>query len=159
MTEPYNPYQTPSTPANPVGVRITVSSRVLTSLAVAIILQVLTIVIGLVASFIHIESIIPTGLVLSLSGLLVLELSRRTRILSGLLLGLSGPLISLGCFLLIFSLGWSPSDAAAPIPRIGSGYALFACPLAYIAFRSVASQRISSLLSARPESAATPQKV
>ena len=115
-----NPYEAPQTMS--VG-----DQRVFTSgrhfwLQLCICLQMLVVLIGLGVACWQIESIIGTGPILSIVGIIVAVLSYRRSIRSGVLFGLSGLGLSVGVFLTIFLLHWSPDDARIPVPIMGGAY-------------------------------------
>lgn len=129
MNEPFNPYQPPtypeplSTETRPRG------RRVLSIVKILAVLQLTTIVIGLIASVIDVESIMVTGPVLTVLGLICFGAAAWAGVRAGIVLGVSGPAVAVFCFLLIYSQRWSPADAARPIPLIGAAYSAISVPL------------------------------
>lgn len=150
MNDPFNPYQPPAFPEHPATVRVPRSVRLLSILKIAIVLQMAAIVIGLVASFIDVESIVITGPVLTVLGLITLFLAVRTDVGTGFVVGISGPAIAVLCFALIYSQNWSPGDASRPIPLIGTAYAFAAVPLCVVTFLRATSRQFLSAADARP---------
>jgi hypothetical protein len=70
----------------------------------------------------NIETIIASGIILSVSGLAITVAGGIQRSPIIVLFGLSTCLLSVGIFLLIFFRRWSPVDAQRPVPLILIGY-------------------------------------
>ncbi len=88
-------------------------------------LQLLVVMLGiLVAYFINIESIIVTGLVLVLVGLLLSIFSWLDKDLCSLACGVSGVAFSVFIFGLIYHNAWSPSEARRPVLILACVYAI-----------------------------------
>jgi peptidoglycan/LPS O-acetylase OafA/YrhL len=104
-----------------------------------IIVQAGVAVIGTAAAFSDVHSIMFTGLILSGAGVLGILASVRRQHYLGIWIGLSGPAISLGVFLIILLFDLSPTDAQQPIPIIGAVYALAICAIGVIALRGTHS--------------------
>ena len=81
-------------------------------------LLLLTTIVGTIASFLKIESIMVSGVVASLFGVLTAVFGKRSKMSSIMWLGLSAPLFSMACFALIFFNDWSPADARSVIPGV-----------------------------------------
>ena len=127
MTTPDdNPFRAPKSAFEPVE---STSNKNLRRLRVCLGLQCATIALGVAAAFYTIHSIVVTGGILCLVGIVTAFLSRRNRLSDGLAFGLSGPAISLACFTLINLLNWSPADAQHPVSIIAVVYATCALPL------------------------------
>jgi hypothetical protein len=106
------------------------SLKVLNALVAA---QLLAIGGSVLAATIEIESIVGTGPVVSVLGLIVAASARRNRSLGALLLGLSAGLLSLFVFALIAVQDWGPSDAAQPVSMILITYEMVAAPIGLFA--------------------------
>ena len=90
-----------------------------------LLLQLLVVTLGVAAAyFISIESIMVTGVALSVFGLLLSLFSRGARDVCYLACGLSGPAISILVFMLIRYNSWSPSQARIPVLLVGCLYAV-----------------------------------
>lgn len=88
-------------------------------------LQLLVVMLGiLVAYFINIESIIVTGLVLVLVGLLLSIFSWLDKDLCFLACGVSGVAFSVFIFGLIYHNAWSPSEARRPVLILACVYVI-----------------------------------
>ena len=93
------------------------------------VIQCLTIMIGVVAAFIHIESIIASGSVLTSIGLVMTVLSSRVPFVRGVVFSASGPAISVFCFMLILLNNWGPGDAHGPVSGLAAIYGVIFLPL------------------------------
>lgn len=93
------------------------------------IVQLLSIFIAAIAVFIEIETILVSGLVVSILGAITAYLSYRCKNLLGIFWGSSAILISLVTFFRIFISGWSPAEAAVPIACLILGYVVSAIPI------------------------------
>ena len=134
----WNPYQAPiSLPApeqhdaSPSAGHVWLNSCVF--------LQMLVVVVGLALAHWDIHSIIGSGLVLFLVGLLNAILSYRRRLSLGMIFGASGPLFSLLIFGLINLLHWSPDDALQPVRAMAAVYLVcggFAAPFLVLQIRA-----------------------
>lgn len=122
-----NPYRAPQF-AEPVVAPVTQGLSPFW-LRILIAVQATVIVAGLLASFVYIESIIPTGILLSAAGIATLICGWKRRDVAALLFGGSGPAISVVCLAIILLMSWGPNDASRPIPMIGTGYAVVAISL------------------------------
>ncbi len=91
-------------------------------LQLCICLQMLVVLIGLGVACWQVESIIGTGPILSIVGIIVAVLSYQRSMKGGVLFGLSGLGLCVGVFLTIFLLDWSPGDARIPVPIMGGVY-------------------------------------
>ena len=88
-------------------------------------LQLLVVVFGITAAFfIHMETIIATGVALGLVGLVLLVVAWRCDDLAFLVCGFSGPAFSVFVFLLIFFNQWSPNASKGPVLGLSSVYLL-----------------------------------
>lgn len=81
---------------------------------------------GALGTLIDTESVIVTGCLLTAVGALLGILARGAALLPVRLLGASGPVLSLGCFLTIFTLEWSPQEARQPMILVAAFYIAFA---------------------------------
>ncbi len=81
-------------------------------------IQILGVSIAVLAATVEIGSIIFSGPILSVTGLVLAVLRRHDANLARRLFGLSAPLVAILCFLLIFFRSWSPQDAAQPITTL-----------------------------------------
>lgn len=98
-----------------------------------IILQMVVAIAGCVAAFYDVETIVATGPILSIVGILGAITSFRRKVAIGLWASISAPAISLGVFLLIFLRDWSPSYAQGPVPIIGTIYTVALCVMGILA--------------------------
>jgi len=85
-------------------------------------LQLVTTIVGLGFAVWHVESIVGTGPVLSLLGLLVAIVSFRHGLMMAGCVGLSAVPFTAIVFLIIFLQNWSPGDARKPVPVMGAAY-------------------------------------
>ncbi len=85
-------------------------------------LQLVTTIIGLGFSVWHVESIVGTGPILALLGLLVAIVSFRHGLMMAGCVGLSAVPFTAAVFLIIFLQNWSPDDARKPVPVMGAAY-------------------------------------
>lgn len=102
---------------------------------VLIVAQVVGILAAVAASVIDIETIVVSGPLLSLVGLLLGLVSFRRNDGIGLLFGLSTPSVAVLCFCIIFGLRWGPHDAAFPIPCLLAAFAILSVPAGVVALR------------------------
>lgn len=116
MTSEINPYAAPqSEPAKPPGVPVDGTTRRRKfALSMAIILLVGSPLAAAVAVY-DIESIVVSGAILSLIALILIALSVRQDLRP--LNAIAGAMLvmSVGCFLTIFLMGWDPREAQFPI--------------------------------------------
>jgi len=102
---------------------------------VASVLQLITVCVGVPIAWFNIESILFSGPIVSILGLLTTILAIRARSGNTLLLsifGLSGPAISVGTFALIAYQEWSPSDAQEPVSMLLIWYVLIVVPMGLV---------------------------
>lgn len=104
------------------------SSKWLDHLVALAIVQLLSIFIAALAAFIEIETILVSGLVVSILGTITAYLSYRCKNLLGIFWGSSAILVSLATFFTIFISSWSPSEASIPIACLILGYVVSAIP-------------------------------
>ncbi|MEZ6061558.1 MAG: hypothetical protein R3C19_14525 [Planctomycetaceae bacterium] len=128
----HNPYLAPERLHEPAPLPKQFYARKVFLILVGVML--LTIVGGTIAAHIDIESIIVSGAIVSLLGISIAVLAMRVRRWTGVMFGLSGPAITLFCFLLINIQEWSPGDAQVPVSRIVTVYAAVAIVLGIAAF-------------------------
>ena len=146
MTEPddSNPYRSPQVQDTPAEERRLLSR--ISYRAVAI-LQSLTIAIGVPLACWEIETILGSGAILFSFGLLSLAMALRAKFMAGIVFGASGPLMTLGCFVLINVKSWGPSDAQDPIAGLAVVYAFtFGLLGFWTLFRSVPKQPQSQIV-------------
>lgn len=127
-----NPYRAPGV-GRPIPAAVVDSRKRPGWFLIAISVQVITILIGAVATLVYIESILVSGAVLSIIGIVVAMMSLRHKwgdlyVLTAIFGG-SGPILSAGCFLLINLQDWGPSAATEPIGVIAVIYACSFLPL------------------------------
>lgn len=92
--------------------------------------------------FIDVESVVVTGPIEAVLGSLTLGFAIAYRHSAGMILGVSMIGISLLFFLLVLTLGWSPSDAEMPFSIMSGFYLLFSLPLAgYVLYRPPISRQ------------------
>lgn len=108
-------------------------------------LQVLGVSGAVVAAVVDIESIVVTGPVFSVLGVLVALGSLASRSAFNAVLGLSADAMSLFCLVLIASLSWSPDEAQKPVSTILICYETLLLPVALLAMYRTVVPRIASL--------------
>lgn len=86
-----------------------------------------------IGALFEIESIVFTGPIFGIGGLLISAICYRRNIAQGFLFGLFVPTIAVVCFGLIFGLRWSPREAHIPIGLVVCASAVIAMPLAALA--------------------------
>ena len=106
-----------------------------TYIQVLISLQLLSIMASIIAAVVEIETIVWTGPIFSIVGLLIAVPCYRQHFPTGLYFGLSVPTISILCFSIILGLQWGPSTAAVPISCLLVLFAIVALPLGAFAIR------------------------
>lgn len=92
-------------------------------------IQLLGVCGSVIAAAIEIETIMVTGPIFSVAGVVVAcgwKVSRNPLIV---VFGLSAAVVSTFTFFLIFSLSWSPEDAAFPVPLMLLGYEFVIVPI------------------------------
>ncbi|MCP4169839.1 MAG: hypothetical protein GY758_03595 [Fuerstiella sp.] len=136
-----NPFRAPQSEFEPVESRFQPKLR---RLRVCLGLQCTTIAVGVAAALYDIESIVVTGGVLSLFGVLTAFFGGRRQFADAIAFGLSGPAISLFCFGLIFLLSWSPADAQRPVSMIAVVYTTCALPLGLYVWTRTASDSFAA---------------
>lgn len=139
-----NPYLAPETVPEPIqrpAIEPYFWFRIL------VVLHVLLVAIGLGLSYLTIESIMITGAILVVLGILTFATAYRRRSLAGIVLGASGVIFSVGVFLLVVLMDWGPADAKGPVPILIAIYFAITIALATVALlhapqinNSVASQ-------------------
>ncbi len=95
--------------------------------------QVAAILVAVVIAVIEIESIVFSGPLLSISGLLITFLSFRRDRLLGLLFGLSAPTVAAFCLFVIATLEWGPAEAHWPVAALLVLYGFFSIPAGVLA--------------------------
>lgn len=121
-------------------------------------LQLLTVIVGLGVASWKVDSIVGTGPVLSILGILLAIFSYRKSVLTGLLPGLSGPAFSVVVFLIIFFRNWSPHDAQYPVPIMITGY-LVVVLLAVLLMLTQIRNRQQSTSPSQPDSSNVPDSI
>jgi hypothetical protein len=104
---------------------------------VLLVLQMLGIAVGVAAAVWEITSIVCSGPVLSLTGLLLALVSFGRGRGAGLLFGLAVPTTTVFCFAIIAGLGWSPATAHVPISALLFVFGWVALGLCRRAFEEV----------------------
>jgi hypothetical protein len=102
-----------------------------------VMLQIVGILIATVAALMEIESIVASGPLLTLNGLLIAVVGYRRRRPPAFYFGLYAPSVSLICFLIIFFNRWGPSAAARPIGALVALLAFVGIPLGVYALVSL----------------------
>lgn len=97
-----------------------------------------------IAAFISIESILVSGLVFTILGLLVGIFNYRCRHFMGLGWGLAAPIITTCCFLIIFINNWSPSRAKEPIAFFILGCACALIPVGILLVLDLTHKKVNS---------------
>ena len=93
------------------------------------VIQIIVIIGALIGSFVEIRTILLSGPMLSAIGLVVAWTSYRCDKRLGIVVGLSGFLITLFCISLILIFNWLPQEAETPIRIIGLIYSFLVLPL------------------------------
>ena len=135
-SDDHNPYRAPETLYEPAIEQL---DRHPLWFRFAIFFQLLTIAVGVVLAVFDIETILGTGPILALLGLVVFLQTKRqdgSRRPLSLVFGVSGPMVAVICFLLIFCLEWSPRAAHFPIGAIAVCYSLLFLPMGMYVLRS-----------------------
>lgn len=83
-------------------------------------LHTVCVVAAAIGCFIEVETIMVTGAVISVTGLLLMQAAQRKGNRPGVLLGLSGPLVAVSCLIVINVLEWSPQDADFPMRMVAT---------------------------------------
>lgn len=117
-----NPYRAPEVAFEPTSVSVPPGTgffwvRLLLGL------QVLIIVVSTGLAVLHTESIVGSGPVLSVSGILLAVVSLRRKLSLGVWTGAAAPAFSLFVFLTIFLNRWNPAEAREPVLIMGVVYA------------------------------------
>jgi hypothetical protein len=107
----------------------------LTVALILIVAQIVGILAAVIASVIQIESILVSGPLVSLVGLLISLVSFRRNDGVGLLFGLSTPSVAVLCFSIIFGMNWGPKEAAFPISCLLVAFAVLSVPAGVVALR------------------------
>ena len=100
-------------------------------------LQVVGVLLAALAATIDIESIMASGGPLSASGLLISLVSFRKNRPVGFHFGLAAPTLSVFCFLVIYTLRLSPTEAQVPISMLLVACALIHLVAGYLAFQEL----------------------
>jgi len=128
-------FRRPRWPAIRTGLQASsMSGGMRTAARILVVLQLVGIAVAVVAGLVDIESIVVSGPVLSLLGLLIAVLSIPCRAWQGILFGASAIIMSIACFAAIAGLGLSPHEAQFPIGSAICVYAVVALPLGILAF-------------------------
>jgi hypothetical protein len=106
-----------------------------TILLVLIVVQMAAIGVGAAVAVFEIESIVVSGPILSLSGLVSAAWCAARGRTRGLYFSASVPTIAVVCFALINGLGWGPSQAQTPIATLLVVFAAASIPLGVFALR------------------------
>jgi hypothetical protein len=94
-----------------------------------VILHTLGIAVATIFAAGDIETIIPSGLILGPTGILIALASFRAGCPVGFHYGLAAPTVAVICFCIIFGLKWGPSDAENPITTALVVFSLISLPL------------------------------
>jgi hypothetical protein len=106
------------------------STAISKRLRIATFLFLLTLLAGVWFEYYEIESIVASGPILALVGILICFLAYRERDRSGILLGSSAISLCVLVFLLIFLNRWSPEQATKPVTVVSWVYTAMASPFA-----------------------------
>ncbi len=138
-----NPFRAPQSSFQPVERK---SHPKLRLLRIFVGLQCTTIALGVAFALYDIESIVVTGPILSVTGVGAALFSRRHQQAGGIIFGLSGPVITLFCFVLIDQLNWSPRNAQYPVSLIAMVYATCTLPLGLHVWTRTDSDSVAAVL-------------
>ncbi|MBC7856967.1 MAG: hypothetical protein IAF94_26355 [Pirellulaceae bacterium] len=114
--------------------------------SVLCIAQLLGIAGSAIAATVEIESIVATGPIFSIVGLLAAVGCVVSRSPANLFFGLSTPVFSLCIFFWIFTNSWSPQQASVPVSSTILGYELAMVPLGLYALYHTAAPAAKPLL-------------
>jgi hypothetical protein len=98
------------------------------------ILLLITIVVTAVLAVYDIESIVVTGGICTVGGI-VLQAANRNQIQAYKVMAMATIIFCIFCFLLIVILGWGPGDAQFPISALGVLYTV--CLLCYYVYARI----------------------
>lgn len=115
--------------------------------AVLCVLQVLGISGAVIAAAVDIESIVVTGPVFTVLGILVALGSLASRSPYNAVFGLSAGAMSLACLVWIASLSWSPSDAQQPVTTALLCYETLIVPIGLLALRRTVLPPVAAAIS------------
>ncbi len=101
------------------------------------VLQVIGVLIALLFAWGNIESIVFSGPLLSVTGLVLFVVSLFWRLWLGAMFAAAVPLLSVTCFATIATNRWSPTEAYYPINSVLTAFALIHVPLGMLAIRDV----------------------
>lgn len=108
-------------------------------------LQILGVSGAVIAAAIDIESIVVTGPVFSVLGVLVAPGSLASRSAFNAIFGLSAVAMSLSCLIWIASLSWSPDDAQKPVTTVLICYETLILPVGLLALYRTLVPRVASV--------------
>jgi len=108
-------------------------------------LQILGVCGAVIAAAIDIESIVVTGPVFSVLGVLVAHGSLASRSAFNAIFGLSAVAMSLSCLIWIASLSWSPGDAQKPVTTVLICYETLLLPVGLLALYRTLVPRVASV--------------
>jgi hypothetical protein len=100
---------------------------------VSIVLLTLGLVASGIAAVVDIETIVFSGPLCSLVGIVIAALCYRKNIHAGFLFGLSVPTLAVLCFTTILGLEWSPGQAQVPIGSVIVLFVLLTIPMSILA--------------------------
>jgi hypothetical protein len=108
-------------------------------------LQILGVSGAVIAAAINIESIVVTGPVFSVLGVLVALGSRASRSVFNAIFGLSAIAMSLSCLIWIAALSWSPGDAQKPVTTALICYETLLLPVGLLALYRTLVPRVAAV--------------
>lgn len=126
-----NPYAPPRSDPPPPPVRHWEWNR----LRQICLVQLVVMIVGLSLELFHVETILGTGPVYLLVGVITLNIAYRESNPAGILFGLSAILLTVGLFAVINVYSLGPRDADRPVTIIIWGYAALAIPCLLRAMR------------------------
>ncbi|MCR9202439.1 MAG: hypothetical protein NXI04_27675 [Planctomycetaceae bacterium] len=85
-------------------------------------IHTLAVMAGAVGCFAEVETVTVTGVIISLTGIFLTRAARRCGNPPGVLLGLSGPGVSVASLIVINLLEWSPQEADVPMKIVAAVY-------------------------------------
>lgn len=130
-----NPYSPPESEFSAVNSPMQTGRQVV--IGVLISLQALTLVAGLPIAMFQIESILFSGPILAIAGILLAATAYRSGLYRSAALGASGLGFSLFILALINLNQWSPVAAEKPVPVLAAIYLIASLPLFLVAIREV----------------------
>jgi K+-sensing histidine kinase KdpD len=142
-----NPYRAPEVPFEVV--RESAPRGAYFWVRAFIMMQMLVVVVGTAAAFVDVHTIMATGPILSIVGILGTIACVRNRYYFGAMIAASGSIFSLAIFLIIQLLNWGPAEAQEPVPLMGAVYMAILCVMGLVALRETVSLQAKQIQAKR----------